>query len=308
MSKPADRPQLVKDYLNDWPSVMSDIAKYESGSFVDFSCGNTKSVRSADGLISGINNNYVGYWSWESALIVKLLGIDDSLFKVHAFYPYDLVHFTPRIKEQGVEIGCVPENLNGESQDSKKGSKLVPEKRTDLMVALESGEAENFNQVGDRVYLYHSHLPKSGAVVDSDFDMICDSAVRYSVTLVANSDEVALMKNELAFVKKNDDWLVLDRPTKNVNELIDECGFSDQLPFMREVFLALNNGYSDSSFIYCSRYKEKHVDPLMILRYAKFVGDHMLCIECMVRDEALTYLDVSEHWLWLIGTYQDFKT
>lgn len=37
-------------------------------------------------------NSYVGYWSFESAALVKLLGLDDSTFKGLKYYPYDLLH------------------------------------------------------------------------------------------------------------------------------------------------------------------------------------------------------------------------
>ena len=38
-------------------------------------------------------NTYAGYWSFESAAVVKLLKLDDSMFKDNAYYPYDLVHW-----------------------------------------------------------------------------------------------------------------------------------------------------------------------------------------------------------------------
>jgi hypothetical protein len=35
---------------------------------------------------------YYGYWSFESAAVVKMCGLDDSSLKGQAYYPYDLVH------------------------------------------------------------------------------------------------------------------------------------------------------------------------------------------------------------------------
>jgi len=35
---------------------------------------------------------YCGYWSFEAATIVKIMGIDDSSFINHKYYPKDLVH------------------------------------------------------------------------------------------------------------------------------------------------------------------------------------------------------------------------
>ena len=38
-------------------------------------------------------NDYIGYWSFESGAIAKILKIDDSGMKDTPYYPYDLVHF-----------------------------------------------------------------------------------------------------------------------------------------------------------------------------------------------------------------------
>jgi len=37
---------------------------------------------------------YSGYWAWELAALVKVMGLDDSSFKDNPYYPYDLVHWT----------------------------------------------------------------------------------------------------------------------------------------------------------------------------------------------------------------------
>jgi uncharacterized protein YqgQ len=39
---------------------------------------------------------YFGYWSFESAAIVKIMGLDDSSFKDNPYYPYDLVHWNEK--------------------------------------------------------------------------------------------------------------------------------------------------------------------------------------------------------------------
>jgi len=39
------------------------------------------------------NNSYIGYWSFESGVIAKIMGLDDSSFKDNEYYPYDLVHW-----------------------------------------------------------------------------------------------------------------------------------------------------------------------------------------------------------------------
>ena len=38
------------------------------------------------------NGLYFGYWSFETAAVVKITGLDDSSFRDHPYYPTDLVH------------------------------------------------------------------------------------------------------------------------------------------------------------------------------------------------------------------------
>ena len=35
---------------------------------------------------------YLGYWCFESAAVVKVMGLDDGILKGEPYYPYDLVH------------------------------------------------------------------------------------------------------------------------------------------------------------------------------------------------------------------------
>ena len=39
------------------------------------------------------SNLHVGYWSFESGAIMKILQADDSILKDQQFYPYDMVHW-----------------------------------------------------------------------------------------------------------------------------------------------------------------------------------------------------------------------
>lgn len=38
-------------------------------------------------------NCYAGYWAWETAALVKVINIDDSVLKQQKYYPYDAVHW-----------------------------------------------------------------------------------------------------------------------------------------------------------------------------------------------------------------------
>ncbi|WP_281222020.1 PoNe immunity protein domain-containing protein [Photobacterium sanguinicancri] len=69
-AEPEQRPKLMLAYLNAW----------------------YKLIESADYHLMD-TDAYIGYWCWESALIVKLYDIDDSSFIDHEYYPKDLVHW-----------------------------------------------------------------------------------------------------------------------------------------------------------------------------------------------------------------------
>lgn len=34
---------------------------------------------------------YIGYWSWEAAIVVKKKGLDNDRFKDNPYYPYDIL-------------------------------------------------------------------------------------------------------------------------------------------------------------------------------------------------------------------------
>jgi len=301
-SSSEERVEILTRYLQDWPKYISHVG---TGSIGFNASTKTRDIESLDDLLKAMNNNYLGFWAWEVALIVKFLGIDDSSFKYNDFYPYDLVHFTPSLSDQGFDIGEFSD-LN--TVEVKRKPVILAEQRKDLTIKLERDSFNNSElEEGTNLELYHAFLPKKGAGVTKDFDFIDDSAVRYCTYLTKDANEVAVAKNELLFVKSEDDWLVRDRLEKNMNELIDECGMSETYPLMEEVFLRLSNDYADDSLMYCSRHKDGQVPPLMILRYAKFFDDQMLFIYCMVRDEKLSYNDVAGHWLWCIDRYSGME-
>ncbi|NTS77880.1 DUF1911 domain-containing protein [Catenovulum sp. SM1970] len=70
IAEPAQRPQLLKTYLDAW---------YKLYGSPDLHLMDT--------------DTYKGYWCWEAALVVKLYNIDDSSFIDHEYYPKDLVHW-----------------------------------------------------------------------------------------------------------------------------------------------------------------------------------------------------------------------
>lgn len=72
------RPALMKKYLEGWYA------------------GNKKHIW--HDMHSRPNNwSYAGYWSFESALVVKLFDIDDSSFRDNVYYPVDLVRISRHV-------------------------------------------------------------------------------------------------------------------------------------------------------------------------------------------------------------------
>jgi len=47
---------------------------------------------------------YVGYWSFETAAIVKILGLDDTSLKGNNHYPYDLAHYKNEMKFKHIDL------------------------------------------------------------------------------------------------------------------------------------------------------------------------------------------------------------
>lgn len=47
---------------------------------------------------------YVGYWSFETAAIVKILGLDDTSLKDNNHYPYDLAHYKNEMKFKHIDL------------------------------------------------------------------------------------------------------------------------------------------------------------------------------------------------------------
>ncbi|MDT4860531.1 hypothetical protein D3C85_1070080 [compost metagenome] len=74
-AEPEKRPALMKKYLNGWLAAHIRYSGFRALDKIDENFG------------------YTGYWSFESALMVKLWNIDDSSFRDHPHYPGDLVHW-----------------------------------------------------------------------------------------------------------------------------------------------------------------------------------------------------------------------
>lgn len=86
-AEPQKRPALMLQYLEDWYEASRREPYHDQHPQTD--------------LRSGIS--YFGYWSWEAAAVTWLLGIDDSSYREHQFYPKDLVYFAKAQNKKSVE-------------------------------------------------------------------------------------------------------------------------------------------------------------------------------------------------------------
>jgi hypothetical protein len=68
----AEAEKAVKEYLEQWYELRHETTWYNS---------HTR------------DNGFSGYWAWDVAAVVKLMGLDDSSFKDNPVYPYDIVHW-----------------------------------------------------------------------------------------------------------------------------------------------------------------------------------------------------------------------
>ena len=69
---------------------------------------------------------YVGFWSFETAAIVKIFGLDDTSLKNNRHYPYDLVHYKNSMKFKFFSIDKYIEKAQEEVVDIVEGIENNP--------------------------------------------------------------------------------------------------------------------------------------------------------------------------------------
>ena len=87
----ADQIKLIERHLEKWASIISKL-KGTGG------LGGTSGLQGAknnEDLATNafIKRNYMGWWAWEVALLVRVFGIDDTSFADHPLYPKDLARY-----------------------------------------------------------------------------------------------------------------------------------------------------------------------------------------------------------------------
>ncbi|MDC0435496.1 DUF1911 domain-containing protein, partial [bacterium] len=88
------RIKLIVKYLNTWGKSMSKLESYRSLGGAD-QARRAKSNKDLDkeDIMRPDLMGYVGWWAWEVALVVRVLGIDDSSFASHVLYPADMARY-----------------------------------------------------------------------------------------------------------------------------------------------------------------------------------------------------------------------
>src|SRR5699024_6445842 len=68
--------------------------------------------------------DYVGFWSFESAALAKILGLDDTSLKDNNHYPYDLAHYKNTMPIQSLSLNDYlekPDQKEDEIEDWEEG-------------------------------------------------------------------------------------------------------------------------------------------------------------------------------------------
>ena len=110
---PEQRPALILQYLEGWYEASRREPYHDQHPQTDINDGFT----------------YYGYWSWEAAAVTWLLGIDDTLYREHEFYPKDLVDFA-RTQSNVVPNEEQPERIKVKGGEAciKTGHWITPAK------------------------------------------------------------------------------------------------------------------------------------------------------------------------------------
>nr|WP_314524028.1 PoNe immunity protein domain-containing protein [uncultured Acinetobacter sp.] len=110
-AEPEHRSALILQYLEDWYEASRREPYYDQHPQTDINEG----------------FSFFGYWSWEAAAVTWLLGIDDTSYRDHQFYPKDLVDFA---RSQGKQDTTEPEieriKVKGGEKCSKTGYWTTP--------------------------------------------------------------------------------------------------------------------------------------------------------------------------------------
>ena len=105
------RPAMMLQYLEDWYEASRREPYHDQHPQTDLRSG----------------RSYYGYWSWEAAAVTWLLGIDDTSYREHQFYPKDLVDFAKAQDQQRTEESVVERiKVQGGGQCLKTGYWSTP--------------------------------------------------------------------------------------------------------------------------------------------------------------------------------------
>lgn len=84
----------LEKYLASWGKLMGTLKSLSTiGTFIPRGAKSNETLLAID--LEEQNDNYIGFWAWEVALVVRVFGIDDSSFCDHEFYPKDLANYKP---------------------------------------------------------------------------------------------------------------------------------------------------------------------------------------------------------------------
>ncbi|WP_195980262.1 PoNi-like cognate immunity protein, partial [Clostridium butyricum] len=95
---------------------------------------------------------YLGFWSFETAAIVKIFGLDDSKLKENNHYPYEFAHYKNEIKFNITKLNIKEEKEEEEQKQYIKSNheleKIIPNKFREKVNSI----IEDYNMLEDKEF------------------------------------------------------------------------------------------------------------------------------------------------------------
>ena len=144
---------------------------------------------------------YVGYWSFETAAIGKILELDDTSLKGNNHYPYDLAHYKNEMKFKHIDLSEYHyEDETEEIEDIVEGiehnpalENIIPPRWHSLVNELihdyenmdDSSFMKNTKTIGiGQVWFYHKSMKKKMSKKSiRKFNCVCPDGKRLYITI-----------------------------------------------------------------------------------------------------------------------------
>lgn len=313
---PAGRIALLSRYLDNWGKFMGMLkGRYSLG-------GGDRAMRAKSNsdleAEKRLNKNYLGWWAWEVALVVRVLGVDDSSFADHVLYPVDLARY--RNTEQPVDLWpIVTEVKVGEAtvdpMDDFEENDMIAELLVVLDLAVNTAspvKATELQPEPDREEEYYLYV-----AVDSDTGVykkeplmvnthVAGLSFTASTTADATAREMALESIErvAGYLEANYDnypYFREEIDDGDARAMLDHLDVQfDRLS--RGAYLPIASGPDWATWIDVSEYKSGTT--ILAVEYVRVSDDQLLIIRGVNSGRPdLTVGEFVRHWESLVERY-----